>query len=367
MNDNLAPFIYEKFVLDGMFCERKIETNIIINYINNNKNILLYSKRRYGKSSLIQEIFKNKLSNEYITIYVDIFDIVDANDFAYKLYKAISQSLPFDFKSSLRKLKDLFSRATFSGTLNQDGQIELKPALSSKDYDELMEDIFTSLDKLSHEHKIVVAIDEFQQIATIKDKKIDATIRQYIQGQKNISYIFCGSKKHLLTNLFVSHSAPLYEMANHLELKPLEINDFYEFVKEKMNKTILFDDFKYLYNLVEGESKLVQQICFHLYYKVTISKQMIDEVFQFLIDEKVGSFRTIYDLIGSKGNKLTLKILAQTVDGSIYTKEILNKYGLTKQTINSSVKRLMVQEIIDRENNRYYFTDKLFGMWLKAI
>ena len=86
-----------------------------------------------------------------------------------------------------------------------------------------------------------------------------------------------------------------------------------------------------------------------------------------MIDEKNGSFRTIYDLIGSKGNKLTLKILSHATDGSIYTKEILNMYGLTKQTINSSVKRLIVQEIIDREHDKYYFTDKLFGMWLKQI
>ncbi len=365
LNSELIPFIYEKFVLDNQFCKRDKEIKTVVNYIQNHKNILLYSKRRYGKSSLIQEIFKNHLSKEYITIYVDIFDIVNANDFAYKLYKAISKSLPFDFKESLLKLKELFSRATFSGTLTTDGQVEIKPALSSKNYDELMEDIFSSLDKISSQYNVVVAIDEFQQIAEIKDKKIDATIREYIQKQNNISYIFSGSKKHLLTNLFTSYKAPLYEMANHLELKPIELNIFYEFVKEKMNKDISLDDFTYLYNCIEGESKLIQQICFHLYSKLTISKRTIDEVLKFLVDEKEGSFRTIYDLIGSKGNKITLKIVALNDGVSIYTKETLDTYSLTKQTVNSSIKRLMVQEIIDKEDDRYYFTDKLFGIWLR--
>lgn len=366
-NSELIPFTYEKFVLDEQFCSRNSEIKTVLKYINNHKNILLYSKRRYGKSSLIQEIFKNHLTKNHITIYVDMFDIVNAQDFAFKLYKAISKSLPFDFKESLLKLKELFNRATFSGTLNQDGQIEIRPALSSKDYDELMEDVFNSLNKLSKQYNVVVAIDEFQQIADIKDKKIDATIREYIQKQTNISYIFCGSKKHLLTNLFTSHKAPLYEMANHFELKPIELNLFYDFVKKKMNKSISLDDFTYLYDLVEGESKLIQQICFHLYNKPTISKVSINEVLEFLVDEKEGSFRTIYDLIGSRGNKITLKIIASTNGVSIYSKDVLENYSLTKQSINASVKRLISQEIIDREDDRFYFTDKLFGIWLRRL
>ena len=61
----------------------------------------------------------------------------------------------------------------------------------------MIEDFFNSLEQLSKTSKIIIAIDEFQQIANITDAKIDAILRKYIQNRTNISYIFFGFKKDI--------------------------------------------------------------------------------------------------------------------------------------------------------------------------
>ena len=57
------PFAYSNYVTGDAFCNRNREISEILKYINSSQNILLYSHRRYGKSSLIQQVFQ-KIKNE---------------------------------------------------------------------------------------------------------------------------------------------------------------------------------------------------------------------------------------------------------------------------------------------------------------
>ena len=94
----------------------------------------------------------------------------------------------------------------------------------------MIEDFFNSLEQLSKTSKIIIAIDEFQQIANITDVKIDAILRKYIQNRTNISYIFLGSKRHILTSLFEYPNLDKYllllKVHHNLYPKKLEIQAF---------------------------------------------------------------------------------------------------------------------------------------------
>ncbi|MFW2592371.1 hypothetical protein ACN5PC_10715, partial [Aliarcobacter butzleri] len=91
----------------------------------------------------------------------------------------------------------------------------------------------------------------------ITDVKLDAMMRKYIQERQNISYIFLGSKRHLLTSLF-EYKSPLYELATHFELKPLKLEDIFEYAKKYLD--ISFEMCQYVYERSDGETKMIQQI-----------------------------------------------------------------------------------------------------------
>jgi hypothetical protein len=368
----INKFLYTNKVSGEFFCGRKDELEIATNYINNSQNILLYSKRRVGKSSLIKEIYDTHLDNNIIKVYLDIYDIITPYDFANYLYKSIATALPFDMITSIKRLKDIFSHTSFSATITQDGEYKLKPEFIKKDFEDIVEDALDSFHKylLKENKKAVITIDEFQQIAIVKDKKIDALLRKYIQVHTNISYIFTGSKKHLLTSLFINQSSPLYEMANHMELKSINVEEFYDFVNIKFQQRISSDIFKYLYDISNGESKLIQNICYHLYEKNKDNyiQKDIDDVLDFILQEMDGSFRMLFDRL-TPTKKAILKLIASYDGINLYKKEYLDEYGLQKNQVTSNIKNLYEKdELIEYvDDKRIMIQNRTFELWCKKF
>ena len=366
------PFIFSKLVYGDNFCHRD-EVEIIKTHIINSQNIVLFSKRRYGKSSLIKEIFENHLDKkEFITIYTDIFSINSANDFAYILYKNIAKSLKISVNKILNTLKDIFTRASFSANVTKDGELEFRPTLISKDFRENIEDIFVNLDKYAKKEKkkIVIAIDEFQQISLIKDTNIEAILRTQIQNLENISFIFCGSKQHLLTQMFISHAKPFYKQAELIELKSIKQDDFFEFVKAKFEnskKTITQSAFEVIYEIAKGESWLIQNICYHLWQKYTqITPNEVGEIVDEIIDFNDNLYRMLFDKFSST-QKTALKIIATSQNQKILSQENTTNFAISKQSLVSAIKSLLEQEIISKTENSYEINDILFEIWVKEL
>lgn len=366
------PFVFSHIVTDGYFCHRD-ELQLLKNYMLNCTNVVLFSKRRYGKSSLIKEIFKNHINqDEYLTIYFDIFDMSSSNDFAYSFYKAVAKSFKNDMQTVLQTLKAIFSRATFSATVTSNGEIEFKPSLAHQSFDETMEDIFVNLSNYlkKHNKKAIIAIDEFQQIAAIKEKNIEATLRTYIQNIDNIGFVFSGSKKHLLTQMFTNYAKPFYAQATPLKLGSIPKNQFYVFVAEKFektDKTIATEAFDALYEMADGESWLVQNICYHLWqsYK-NIEKEHIDATINEIAAMSDGIYKMMFDNF-SNTQKSALKIIVNHRGANLLSKEVLSLNDISKSSLVSALNVLLDREIIDKNENIYYINDKLFEIWLKSF
>ena len=305
-----SPFPYETIAQSSTFYGRDKELESLGKYIKTSNNVLIHSKRRMGKSTLIQELFR-RVSTDYSCIYCDIFDITSKEDFAKLLLKSISNIEQNDFKEMFKKFSSIFKRVRVEPSFDPNSlKFSLKPIVSTLYFDEIMGDFCMSREQISSERKVVFAIDEFQQVSLIGDIKIDALLRKYMQKTQNVSWVFLGSKRHLLTSLF-EYKAPLYEMATHFELQPLEIMEVYEYVSKHLN--INYELVKYIYERSDSETKLLQNICHILWLEQKdkeIKKEFIDEVIQQIINSKESSYRLIYDMLNNN-QKIALKILAK--------------------------------------------------------
>ena len=358
---NLFP--YEKIATKDEFIGRYKEIQNISSFLMHSNNIVMFSKRRLGKSSLIQEILRREQKN-YLCIYIDIYDITSASDFATLLMKGLTSSYKGDIKTAIKKLTQLFKRARVEPTFDPNTmKYGIKPVLNTLSYEEIMEDFFKSLFELSHEKKIVLAIDEFQQIATIKDKKIDALFRKYMQQDqsKNISYIFLGSKRHMLTKLF-EHRSPLYEMATPILLDPIALKDISLYVKKHLK--ISDENIKYIYELCDMETKLMQHIFYLLHLKFkdhTITIEHIDMVLNEILEYKNSYNRALLDTL-TLNQKKALKLIFK-YKSNLFRQEILQEQSLSKNVMQSALNSLFDRELIDKENDRYFISDRAFELW----
>jgi AAA+ ATPase superfamily predicted ATPase len=365
------PFVYEGFALDTKFCGREEEIIYLDQVVKYSNNLVLFSKRRMGKSSLIQEFIQNRVDrNKYICIYVDLFEISSKLDFIRLITKCTANSLPFNMKNGLEQLVKIFKTISFSVDVDSiSGSIGFNPKINSLDFDDACDDYFQSLNRYikGSNKKAIVVFDEFQQVVNIKDKNIDAIIRKHIQSHENISYIFSGSKKNLLTSLFSNAKAPLYQMATFKELEPIKEEDFFRFANKHLHYSIQEEIFSYIYRVCGEESKLIQEVLFHIYKDNIqhISQDVCDKIIGNIIDEKASSFRLIYDML-SNTKKSALKILSKT--NNIYSQEILMRYDISKPALQSALKKLVSEEeLIEQKDNKYLFDNKLFELWCRKL
>ena len=356
-----SPFLYDNIALKDKFFGRNDELNKLNEIVSNNNNILIYSKRRMGKTTLIKNFLD--LQKDTVTLYIDIFDITSKEDFANLLLKTLSNSYNhFDIKKAISTLTNLVTRIRFEPTIDPNTlEYSIKPITIGLSFEELLEEFFNSINKISQTKKIIIAIDEFQEIANIKDIKLDAILRKYIQERDNISYIFLGSKRHILTSLF-SYKAPLFELANHFNLPPLKIDDIYKYAKQYID--ISQEQIKYIYELSDGETKFILHILHLLYMQnQSITDELINKAKQEIINSKDTAFRMLFDTFNNN-QKLALKLVTK-YKSNIFSNEVLEKHHIKKQTLQSALNSLFKKEFIDKEEGIYFIPDRSFELWIK--
>ncbi len=227
-----------------------------------------------------------------------------------------------------------------------------------------MEDFFHAIYELSKKERIIIAIDEFQQIASLGDLRLDAFLRKHIQARGNTSYFFLGSKRHLLTSLF-EYQAPLYEMATHHSLAPLALEDVYTYSQKHL--PITEPVCAYLYERSDGETKMMQRILHGLYIRQpeAITQDDVDSVIEEILIAKDTSYRLLFDTL-TNSQKLALKLIAKHRSG-LFSAALLAQHHIKKQTLQSAIDALLKRELIDKEREGYFIPDRTLELWAEKI
>lgn len=129
-----------------------------------------------------------------------------------------------------------------------------------------LDEIFTYLE--TADKPCIVAIDEFQQIGSYEEKNVEALLRTKIQQSKQTMFIFSGSKRHLMSNMFNSSSKPFYQSAISIGLEPIPIHIYVEFANrlfEQRGKLIDKSVIEEVYRMFDGYTWFVQMIMNELF------------------------------------------------------------------------------------------------------
>jgi AAA+ ATPase superfamily predicted ATPase len=199
------PFVIKAYESKDLFCDREEELQLMLRNCLNQTNMTLISRRRLGKTGLIFRLFDEiKASYPNIqTVYVDIFasDNIDGfiKLFAEAALSAIPEKSTFG-KRLVNYIKSFRPQVTYD-TLTGQPQLQIAyQTVQEKEY--TLRGLFEFLD--GQNSPIVIAIDEFQQIREYPEQNMEALLRTYIQQCKNLTFIFCGSKKHIMTDIHLS-------------------------------------------------------------------------------------------------------------------------------------------------------------------
>ena len=336
MSTIVNPFFSGINIPDEFFCDRKKETEQVIKWLNNGFNIVLKSPRRLGKSSLIQHILKqDEITNHYNTIYIDIYGTKDLFEFMNEFQKAFLDASFAKTARGKKKLGELFQGLYLQMNLTSDGRpgafrLGLGPVTNTS---LPLQDMFRFLEKT--EKTNIVVFDEFQVINEYPEKAA-AIIRSHVQQMNNTRFIFAGSARHLLTQMFEYHNEPFYRSATPLDLDiiPQEAySDFCQDMFSKYGKSIDLEAVHLVYDLLSGNTYDMQEVMKHLFYRTPQKERAtivsVKETINAILDNRETEFREVMSRINKQKDRRTLLCIAlEGIATGLTSSHIMKQYGL---------------------------------------
>ncbi len=370
----INPFFIGKYIGDHYFCDREKDTQTLVKHIINGRNIALISPRRLGKSGLIHHTFNRpEIKDSYITIYVDIYSTQNLAEFAKALSEAIirtikiEKSWPDKFLAFMKSLKLGFKIDSISGEPAIDicvGDIEFP--------EKTVRELFEYLEILPR--PCVLAIDEFQQIREYPEKGIEAYIRTIVQGCPHTSFIFCGSKRHIMTDMFFSPSKPFFQSVISQSLHPIPMDVYIDFAGRLFAERGKFlDKFaaEVVYKMFDGCTWYIQMMMnemFALTEKGSVcTTEYIDFAWDNIIMSQEDRYQSILYHLAPKQKQILYAIAKDGKAANITSSDFIKRHRLVSaSSVQAAIKPLLKHDIITCEEGTFRIYDYFFAAYLSG-
>ncbi len=369
------PFIVKGYKSPSYFCDRDDETAAIILNIQNGADTTLVSPRKYGKTGLILHTFaemKRRRLN-YETLYVDIFATLTLEDFTKTLAEAIL--IKFPEKTSIGKGFVTFLK-TLRPTLTYDS-ISGSPQLQFN-YGTVSEKEWTLKSLLeflnTREKPVVLAFDEFQQITEYPEKTAEALLRTYTQSMQNIRFIFCGSKKKLMAEMFTSAGRPFFSSTKLLTLGKIDSDKYAEFIRghfSEVGRTIDAGAVDWILEWTRRHTFYTQTLCNEVFAvggNVTID--VVKNAANRILERESDYFLQYRELLTRQQWLLLVAVAKEGSVSKLTSTVFLKKYNIGSSTnARRAAESLQEKELLltleSKEKQEYQVYDVFLSRWLE--
>ena len=373
-NENEAPFVFGVRVEGNTFTDRKEETNRLKMNFLYGVNTILISPRRMGKTSLVEKVCSLVESDTLKIAKIDAFGCRSENDFINAFATAVVRATSSKWEEWMENAKTFLSRFIPKISIGQDPLTDFSIALEYNRANTVTEDILQLPETIAKQKgiKIVICIDEFQQIADFPDSiTFQKKLRSVWQLQSNVSYCLYGSKKHMMEKMFQSQSHPFYRFGDLFYLDKISETDWVEYICDRFRMTgkeISRELASEICSVTDRYSSYVQQLAWLVWLRT--DKHATKEDVEFGIDRMLDACEPLFiqqteSLSAYQMN--FLRALTNGVHTGFTRSEILDTYQLgTAANISRLKKALTEKDLIMRSApKKLEISDPILALWLK--
>ncbi len=334
----------------------------------------LISPRRVGKTDLIHHCFQQpEIKNHYHAFHIDIYATTSLKDFVNVFGRAILDELKPKGKMVWERFLNILHSLRTEITYDINNFPSWSLGLGDIEHPETtLDEIFEYLGNA--DKPCMVAIDEFQQITKYSNSpNIEATLRTYIQKCTNATFIFSGSKRHLMGEIFTSPSRPFYQSVLIMNLKPIPVEKYTEFAISKFEeygKSIEAAAVEDIYKRFDAVTSCIQRILNVLFLKTLPNEcctaGMVDDAVVYILDMFSETFSDLLDRIPEKQREVFIAIALEGKAKSITGKNFIKKYHLQNASaVMAAVRRLLEKDLITLDKGSYTIYDPFFALWVQ--
>lgn len=366
-------FIFGKPVADESFTDRVQESARLKACFEAGINTFIISPRRWGKTSLVKKVIKETAVTGIMCVFADVFKAKTPADFCEILSNAVLKQTSSAFDELVVNAKKFLGRLNVGVNLTTDeiNPVQLQFGLNTGIQEA---DILLQLPERIAEKKkvkIVICIDEFQQIAEFVDSvSFQKQLRTVWQHQENVTYCLFGSKRHMMEGLFDDETKPFYKFGDILYLKRIPLSYWNAFISGKFaasGKTITAQQIERICGSVDYHSSYVQQLSWYVY--LFSGKEVHDEDVEAGLEELVAQNTALFESRTESLTPVQMRFLMAVSDGlcdGFSSADVISKYKLGSSAASVATKKALLEKgLIYIDEKKVYLSDPVLGLWLK--
>jgi len=359
----------------GAFCNREEERERLNKNIKSKQHTLIMSPRRYGKTSLVKAVAKE---TDLLFVETDLFVAMDAKHIEHQILMGIKKliaEVSGSIEQTLSIMRDYFKKASTKWSVGTQGvNVFIQPTENIPTATAIMEGL-SALEALLAKKKkrAIFFLDEVQTIGEVAEGKgIEGAIRHVAQEATYLSFVFSGSNRHLLTNMFYDKARPLYKLCDRLILDRIEEKHYKKHINKLSQKRwgeILNDtSFDMLFSLTERHPFYMNSLCLKLWesdLKSIPTAKDIKYYWHKLVTEERQEIAKELSML-NPGQRRILLAIARGTKKEFTGKEFIKTINMTGSSISKAVNLLVQFDYIEKlENGDYRLIDPLISTALR--
>ena len=372
------PFTIKSYESKDLFCDREEELQLMLRNCENRSDTTLISQRRMGKTGLILRLFDElkDVRPDIHTIYLDIFASRTFDDFIKLLAEAAMRS--FQPKTSigdklLTFIKSLRPQLSFD---NITGEPQLQITYQTaheKEY--TLRGLFEFLD--SQGDHTIIAIDEFQQIRDYPEQNIEALLRTYIQQTHNLTFIFCGSKKHMMADIFSNVKKPFYNSKVFVSLGKIPETSYSDFIRKIFadhHKSITDEALMFILDWTRRHTYYTQQLCHTIYANgsVSITIEDVKKACEQLMKQSETVFLQYRQMLTDKQWNYLIAVAkegsVQQITASAFLKDHnIGSPSVSRRLADALCEKGLINDEITLAGTTYSVSDVFLSRWMERL
>ncbi len=368
-------FVYGIAVTDYNFTGRIEETRRLKANFEGGVNSILISPRRWGKTSLVDHVCQQLTGSAIITIRLDIFGCKSEYEFYNALAVAVLKQTASKVQLWMDEARDFLARLTPRIGIPVDPVSEISVSLGITPETHSPEEILNLVENIAQKKKrhIVVCIDEFQQVGEFENtKEVQAKLRSVWQHHHYTSYCLYGSKRHMMSEIFLNRSMPFYQFGDLLWLQKIPTNDWKDYIIshfEAVGKHISEKMVALVCETVDNYPSYVQHLSSillnHLPQGGTVTEDMMPQAVAELISTNEALYMQQIEPLSSYQMNM-LRAIISGVHSGFNEKRVRSQFDLgAPSNIVRLRKALIERDLIYSELRQLNVTDPVFVLWFK--
>lgn len=367
------PFIFGQVLGPAApFCPRPQLENTLREITESRQRLVLLGDRRMGKTSLVEHTLAD---GENLLLAVDLLGLASVEDFMDRVLarlesmlssnRLLTKHLPPAMKEALAAVSLLRVHLPFV-------QVEAKPTKAST-----VMQVMGLLARVSQWKPLTVFFDEFQEIVDRLDEKsanhLLGVLRGEMQRHDRIAYLFAGSARNSLTDLFTASKSPFYQSARVLEVGPIPRHDMARFITSQFargRRAVDESVMAALFSLAGDNPNDLQQLAYHVWARSAPGPLGLGELRTALVTllAEIGRAgeRVTEDATPSQRRVLFALALCEG-EKDVFGNEFSELAGLkTHQAVNKAINPFLQggMAVLEKQGGKVRFRERFMRLWV---